>query len=115
MLLRNDGRIQIDKATKIDAPEIIEYLDTVGGAHDNLLFGANGFHMSVEAGEKFIEDLVASKVSVLLAGKIENEVACVGGIMTSPRERICHHTLLRDRLKAMHISKSLITDAISQS
>ena len=78
---------------------MIEYLNTVGGESDNLLFGANGFHISVEAEEKLIEDLTDSKVSALLIGKIENEIVCVGSIMTSPRERICHQADLAISVK----------------
>ncbi len=90
MLLRNERILQIDKAAKNDAPKIIEYLNTVGGESDNLLFGANDFHMSVEAEEKFIENLADSKASALFVGKIEHEIVCVGSVMTSPRVRICH-------------------------
>lgn len=97
--MRNDRIIQIDKAAKIDAPKMIEYLNTVGGESDNLLFGSNGFHMSVEAEEKLIEDLTDSKVSALLIGKIEKEIVCVGSIMTSPRERICHQADLAISVK----------------
>lgn len=90
MQLKNDMVLQINKAIKADAAEMIEYLNIVGGESDNLLFGANGFHMSVEAEEDFIGNLLDSNVSALLVGRIENEIVCVGSIMTSPKERISH-------------------------
>lgn len=99
MQLKNNTILQIARATKIDAPKIIEYLNIVGGESDNLLFGANGFHMSVEAEENFIENLADSIVSALLVGKIENEVVCVGSIMTSPKERISHQADLAVSVK----------------
>lgn len=99
MQLRNDTILQIDKAIKIDAPKIIEYLNVVGGESDNLLFGANDFHMSVKAEEKFIENLTDSKVSALYVGKIENEVVCVGSIMTPLKERISHQADLAVSVK----------------
>ncbi len=90
MQLKNDMVLQINKAIKADAAEMIEFLNIVGGESDNLLFGANGFHMSVEAEEDFIGNLLDSNVSALLVGRIENEIVCVGSIMTSPKERISH-------------------------
>lgn len=53
------------------------------------------------AGEEeiFIENLLESDVSALLVGKIENEIVCVGSIMTSPRERISHQAELSISVK----------------
>lgn len=90
MNLKNDIILQIDKAIRSDAQEIINYLNIVGGESDNLLFGANGFHMSVVAEENFIEDLAKSNTSALFIGKIDNEIACIGSVMAPQRERIAH-------------------------
>lgn len=99
MQLKNDMVLQINKAIKTDAYEMIEYLNIVGGESDNLLFGANGFHMSVEAEENFIENLLDSNVSALLIGRIENEIVCTGSIMTAPKERISHQADLAVSVK----------------
>ncbi|MGC6177628.1 GNAT family N-acetyltransferase [Lacrimispora sp. 38-1] len=99
MRLKNNMLLIIDKAVKADAAEIIEFLNIVGGESDNLLFGANGFHTSVEAEENFIENLLHSNVSALFTGKIENEIVCTGSIMTSPRERISHQADLAVSVK----------------
>lgn len=102
MQLKNDMILQIDKASKADAAAIIEFLNIVGGESDNLLFGANGFNMSIEAEENFIESLLESKVSALFAGRIGNEVVCVGSIMTSPKDRISHQADLAVSVKKKH-------------
>lgn len=94
MRLKNDMILQINKAAKGDAAGMVEFLNLIGGESDNLLFGANGFQMTAEAEEIFIENLLESDVSALLVGKIEDEIVCVGSIMTSPRERISHQAEL---------------------
>lgn len=99
MQLKNNMVLQINKAIKADAAEMVEFLNIVGGESDNLLFGANGFHMSVEAEENFIENLLDSNVSALLVGRIENEIVCAGSIMTSPKERISHQAELAVSVK----------------
>lgn len=94
MKLKNGMNLQIRKATKTDAKHIIDYLNIVGGESDNLLFGANEFHMSVEAEEEFIEALENSAASALFVGKIADKIVCVGSIITSQRERIAHQAEL---------------------
>ena len=99
MKLKNNMKLEIDKAVKTDAVQIIEYLNIVGGESDNLLFGANEFHMSVEAEEVFIENLLSSKTSALFVGKIEDEVVCVGSFMALNKLRIAHQADLAISVK----------------
>lgn len=99
MKLRNNLELHIDKAKRSDAFKIIEYLNIVGGESDNLLFGANGFHMSVEAEENIIDNLSNSKTSALFVGKIEDEIVCVGSIMAPQKARIAHQADLAISVK----------------
>jgi RimJ/RimL family protein N-acetyltransferase len=92
MILKNKMELTISKAIKSDAVKMIEYLNIVGGESDNLLFGKNGFHMSVEDEEKYIENIKDSKTSALLVGKINGEVASIGSIGAPNRERIAHQS-----------------------
>lgn len=90
MKLKNGQELIISKAQVTDAGKIIEYLNIVGGESDNLLFGKNEFHMTVEDEERFIENLSGSRVSALFIGKINGEIACVGSMMSPGRKRIAH-------------------------
>lgn len=90
MRLKNGVDIDIRRARRCDAADIIRYLNTVGGESDNLLFGSGGFHMSVEDEEAFIENTGKSPFCALLTGWIGDELACVGNIASPPRERIAH-------------------------
>ena len=90
MQLKNGKELQIRKARKEDAAELIRYLNIVGGESDNLLFGANEFHMTVEQEEKYIEEMGDSSISVLLVGIIDGKMVCVGNINAPEKERIAH-------------------------
>lgn len=78
MKLKNNMTLQINEAEKADAAKIIEYLNQACGESDNLLFGANEFHMSIEAEDRLIESLSTEKASAIFVGKISGEVVCVG-------------------------------------
>ncbi len=90
MKLKNGTNLIIAKAIKEDAGMIIEYLNLVGGESDNLLFGANEFHMSVEDEISFIERLSKANTSAIFIAKIDDEIVSVGSIMSAPRKRIAH-------------------------
>lgn len=65
--------------------------------------------MSVEAEESFIENLLDSKVSALFVGKIDDELVCVGSIMTSPKERISHQAELAVSVKKKYWGLGIAT------
>lgn len=90
MKLKDGQELTLRKAEKADAAKILAYLNQIGGESDNLLFGKDGMQMPVEAEEEFIESVNTSETSVMLVGFIGEEVACVGSISASSRERIAH-------------------------
>ena len=87
---KNGYEIKITKASKEDAKDMIDYLNIVGGESNNLLFGKDEFHMTVEEEEQFIESLKDSVTSALFVGRISGELVCIGAIMSPARERISH-------------------------
>ena len=90
MLLRNGKELIIRRAEKNDAQEILDYLNTIGGESDNLLFGANEFNMTVEQEEQFIESFQKSRTSALFVGISDSRIVCVGSISAPSRKRISH-------------------------
>jgi len=94
MQLKNGKNITIRKAKKEDAAEIIAYLNIIGGESDNLLFGANEFHMTVEQEEEYIQSLENAQTSALLVGIVDGKIICVGSISAPKRERIAHQATL---------------------
>ena len=91
MLLKNGSALTVRQAVKGDAKNLLDYLNTVGGESDNLLFGAEGFGMTVEQEERFVERMEASQTSALFVGLIEDKIVSVGSISAHARERISHN------------------------
>ena len=102
MIMKNGMELSISKAVKDDARLLIEYLNTVGGESDNLLFGKNEFHMSVEDEEKYIENISDSIDTALFVGKINGVVVCVGSISSPNRERISHQSDIAISVKKVY-------------
>ena len=94
MKMKNGQELLIRKAEKRDAQILLDYLNVVGGESDNLLFGANGFNMTVEQEEEFIENINGSKTSVLLVGFINDKVVCIGSLSTPSWERVSHQGVI---------------------
>lgn len=92
MRLKDGRELVLRPAEKEEAGEILAYLNQVGGESDNLLFGENGFQgMPIEAEERFIEEIASAAACVMLIGRIDGEIACVGSLSASARERIAHN------------------------
>jgi len=90
MLLKNGSELTIRKAVREDAKHLLDYLNTVGGESDNLLFGAEGLGLTVEQEERYIEGMEASPASAMLVGLIEDKIVSVGSVSAHTRERNCH-------------------------
>ena len=91
MRLKNGNELTIRKARKEDAAEIVKYVNTVGGESNNLNFGANEFHMTVEQEEAYIESLENNLTSTLLIGVVDNRIICSGIISAPTRPRFAHN------------------------
>lgn len=82
--------IIIEKAQPQDAKEILEFLKITGGETDNLTFGSEGIPISVEAEEKYIESLLNSNSSVMLAAKKDGKIVGTASFQGFERERMKH-------------------------
>lgn len=92
--LKNGGQLILRKATIDDASEIIEYLNTVGGESNNLLFGEGEFKFTIEQERAYIENINKDKNSLMLLGIIDNRIVSVSQISSQNRQRIAHNSEL---------------------
>ena len=90
MRLKNGEDIAIAKAQVNDAQAIVDCLNIIGGESDNLLFGANQFHIMVQAEKENIQRLQTAQTSALFVGKVGEKIISVGSIFAPTRERIAH-------------------------
>ena len=91
--------LEIREAEAKDALKVIEYLNLVGGESDNLLFGANGFHLTVEEEARMIEMWRHDENMAMLLGFINDELVANVLIRYENRSRIKHNGVLAVSVK----------------
>lgn len=79
------------RANADDAEKMIEYLNTVGGESDNLLFGKNEFNKTIEEEREYINNLNYSD-DLMIIGLIDNNIASIANIRRLLRKRIAHNS-----------------------
>ena len=89
--LKNSQLLTLRKATIDDAADILDYLNTVGGESDHLLFGKDEFKLTVKQEQTFIENINNSENSIMLLGIIDDQIVSVSQISTVNRQRIAHN------------------------
>ena len=81
--LKNGENLILRKAEVNDAEKMIEYLNIVGGESDNLLFGENEFHLSIDQEKSHLENMANQETSMMLVS--------IAQVSTSNRKRIAHN------------------------
>lgn len=89
--LKNGENLIIRKAEVNDAEKMIEYLNIVGGESDNLLFGENEFHLSIDQEKSHLENMANQENSIMLVGVINKKIVSIAQISASNRKRISHN------------------------
>ena len=109
IILKNNFKLNIKKATEEEAEKIVEYVNLVGGESDNLTFGKDEFHMTVDEEREFIKNLNKTKSSAIFLGKINDEIVCVGNIISHSKERIKHQSTIGISVKKKYWSMGIGT------
>lgn len=92
MKLKNGQELLLREPIADDAENMVKYLNVVGGESDNLLFGKNEFHLSVDKEKEYINNLKDNENDLMLIGIIDNNIACIGQIRSLGRKRIAHNS-----------------------
>ncbi|WP_461612884.1 GNAT family N-acetyltransferase [Clostridium sp. Marseille-QA1073] len=90
--LKNDQELVLRKPMIEDAERMIEYINTVGGESDNLLFGKDEFHLTVEQEREHIKNINNASNSLMILGIIDNNIVSIAQITSSNRKRIAHNS-----------------------
>ena len=90
--LKNGQNLIIRKPIEDDAEKMVNYANIIGGESDNLLFGKNEFHLSVEQEREYIKNLNNSKDVFMVIGIINNKVVSIAQIRKLGRKRIEHNS-----------------------
>lgn len=101
---------------KEDASAILEYLRTVGGESDNLLFGKNGVPFTVAQEEKLIEEMNRDEGSFMVIGEVKGEIVSLANLVTPKRARIAHNAEIALSVRKDHwnqgVGRAVMTELI---
>ncbi len=97
--LKNGSSLMLRHPQPEDAPKILEYLNTVGGESDNLLFGAGEFTLTEEQEAGYIKRVNEDPNDMMIIGLIDNKIATVAQITCPSRKRIVHNSDLAISVK----------------
>lgn len=104
----NSGELLIlRKPEEQDAKNMISYLNQVGGESDNLLFGENEFHLTVEQEVSYLKSLESQPGTLMLLGLLDSEIVSVAQISCLSRKRISHNAEIALSVKKAHWQKGI--------
>ena len=114
--LKSGKKVQIEKAVKKDAKQLIEYVKQIADETNFLTFSSNEFLMTIEQEEMFIESMKKQENNLLLLAKIDNKIVGTITIASSQRARIKHNGELAMSVKEEYwntgIGSALMTNVL---
>jgi RimJ/RimL family protein N-acetyltransferase len=114
--LKNGQQLILRKPIVEDAAKMIEYLNAIGGESDNLLFGKNEFHLTVEQEAEYIKKLSTDANTFMIIGVINDSIVSVAQITSPNRKRIAHNSELSISVKKEYwrngIGKAVLEELI---
>lgn len=90
--LRNGDHLILRKPMIDDAEKMVEYLNTVGGESDNLLFGKDEFRLTIEQEMEYIKNISKDTNTLMILGIIDSNIVSVAQISSNNRKRIAHNS-----------------------
>lgn len=112
--LKNGDTLILRKPTTEDAVKMIQYLNTVGGESNNLLFGKGEFRLSVEQEIEHIKSVNTDINSLMIIGTINDNIVSIAGIMTPNRKRIAHNGDVAISVKKEYWSNGIGSEVMSE-
>lgn len=80
----------IQKATKTDALELIQYVKKVADETDFLTFDSSEFNKTIDEEEQIIEEHNSAKNQLFIVAKLDNKVIGMLNVHSSNRKRLEH-------------------------
>lgn len=88
--LRNASVMTMDRASKDDAEEILQYLEKISSESNYLTFGPGEFKLSVQEEGRLLESYRNSKSNLALKGVVEGKIISLLTFTRPERKRISH-------------------------
>lgn len=90
--LKNGQQVMLRKPIIEDAKKMIEYLNTIGGESDNLLFGKDEIRITVEQEMEYIQNMNNDENTLMILGIIDDNIMSISHISSPNRKRIAHNS-----------------------
>ena len=94
LILKNGQKLLLRMPSPEDAVKMLQYLNTVGGESDNLLFGKDEFKLSVEQETEYLKKIGEDSNTLMIVGIINDRIISVSQVSGLGRKRICHNSEL---------------------
>lgn len=107
IILKNGETLILREANEEDAKDLIDYLNTVGGESDNLLFGKDEFHLTIEQEIQYIKKVANDSNTLMIIGVVNDSIVSVGQISCLPRKRISHNSEIAISVKKDYWRKGI--------
>lgn len=105
--LRTGEQLILRKPIEADAKNMIEYLNMVGGESDNLLFGKDEFHLSVDQEREHIKRVNLDENTLMILGIIDTNIVSIAQISCPSRIRIAHNSEVSISVKKDYWKKGI--------
>lgn len=103
--------------TPEDAAALIAYSNAVGGESDNLTFGLNAFHTTLETETAYLSGLCTTPACRGLVCECDREIIAFATLTVSSRPRIAHRgnigISVRKAFWGQGIARSMLTELIA--
>ncbi len=110
--------IKIRDAKEGDAKNLIAYCNLVGGQSDNLTYGHNDFHITLDEEVKYLKQINKSHTDFYLIAEYDNKIIGALSCSSIPKARIVHNTNLGISVSQgfhnMGIGSRLMNEAIKR-
>lgn len=105
--LKNGDFLTLREPVESDAKDMIKYLNMVGGESDNLLFGKDEFHLTVEQETGYLKKVGNDPNMRMVIGLINNTIVSVAEIRCLSRKRISHNSEIAISVKKEYWGKGI--------
>lgn len=102
VVLKSGELLTLRQPTEEDAQAMIDYVNQVGGESDNLLFGKDEFHLTVDQEKEFIKRIRNDQNTLMLIGIINDNVVSIAQIGCHQKKRIAHNSEIAISVKKLY-------------
>ena len=112
--LQDGQQLILRKPIVEDAEGMIQYLNIVGGESDNLLFGRDEFHLTVEQEIEHIKNISSDANTLMVLGIINNNIVSMAQISSANRKRIAHNSEMSISVKKEYWANGIGSAVMSE-